>query len=556
MRCRALRTTISGFVSADRIPAIIRERTSLETVSGPGFACETGYRPSSSMGSRMSQRFGIVDLFAGPGGLSEGFSACRSRAELSVRLSIEMDRHAVRTLRLRTFLRSFEDGFPKEYYSVLDGAVRSDDTDAVADMLAEKFPKHWRLAESHSLQLELGKRGAFDKIKGRLDGIREEHAGNTILIGGPPCQAYSLVGRARNRGTAGYVAEEDGRHFLYREYVRILERLKPAAFVMENVKGILSSKVQGRAVFQRILEDLSSAAESEGGYRLYSLASGDMTGSKDPHDFIVRAEDHGVPQERHRVFIVGVRQDIARRSNWSPALETRKRVSVGEAIGGLPRLRAGTGRGDSLNDWRRTVRAQADMVSKAADTDKKVVRRMTAAINNGIRQTLPRFSLFYPDRNSDIGGDLGLWLRDEKLTVLAQHETRGHMASDLGRYGYAAAFADVHGSSPKLADFPGALQPDHKNRSTGKFADRFRVQLRNEPSKTVVSHISKDGHYFIHPDPAQCRSLTVREAARLQTFPDNYLFCGPRTEQFKQVGNAVPPYLARQIAEEIMRLLA
>lgn len=149
--------------------------------------------------------------------------------------------------------------------------------------------------------------------------------------------------------------------------------------------------------------------------------------------------------------------------------------------------------------------------------------------------------------------ELRTWLHDPRLGGVLQHEARSHMRSDLHRYLFASCFAKANDYSPKLTTFPPKLRPAHGNMAAENvpFTDRFRVQLADEPSTTVVSHISKDGHYYIHPDPAQCRSLTVREAARLQTFPDNYFFEGNRTQQYHQIGNAVPPYLARKIAEVV-----
>ena len=129
------------------------------------------------------------------------------------------------------------------------------------------------------------------------------------------------------------------------------------------------------------------------------------------------------------------------------------------------------------------------------------------------------------------------------------------MADDLARYLFASAFGCAFRRSPKSYDFPDALAPNHANWYTGSFDDRYRVQVAESPCTTITSHIAKDGHYFIHHDPGQCRSLTVREVARLQTFPDNYFFHGSRTQQYIQVGNAVPPYLAYQIARTLWNIL-
>jgi DNA (cytosine-5)-methyltransferase 1 len=142
---------------------------------------------------------------------------------------------------------------------------------------------------------------------------------------------------------------------------------------------------------------------------------------------------------------------------------------------------------------------------------------------------------------------------------LSHHVSRGHMQGDLHRYLFASCYGELYDQSAHLRDFPSALLPLHKNvqfRTQSHFEDRFRVQLKNRPASTITSHISKDGHYFIHYDPTQCRSLTVREAARLQTFPDNYLFEGSRTAQYHQVGNAVPPLLSMQIAEIVYEVLS
>jgi DNA (cytosine-5)-methyltransferase 1 len=154
------------------------------------------------------------------------------------------------------------------------------------------------------------------------------------------------------------------------------------------------------------------------------------------------------------------------------------------------------------------------------------------------------------------------WFLDARLDGVCNHESRAHMESDLWRYFFSACFAEANGKSPVLDEFPMSLLPRHKNAKSEyeddhiAFADRFRVQLKNRPATTVTAHIAKDGHYFIHPDPLQCRSLTVREAARLQTFPDNYLFLGTRTSQYQQVGNAVPPLVARQLAKIVFDILS
>jgi DNA (cytosine-5)-methyltransferase 1 len=384
------------------------------------------------------------------------------------------------------------------------------------------------------------------------------------LVGGPPCQAYSLVGRSRMMSRPDF--GQDERHTLYLEYLRIIIDHRPPIFVMENVKGLLSATIEGKSAVARIVRDLSDPSSAIRGaphnlsYKLYSLSEDEATeGDVDPRVFLVRAEEHGIPQARHRMFIVGIRNDLKVRPKL---LRRMKPPTVRDTIGSLPAIRSSISKApDSPSAWLSEIRRISDLGIRRQLNGVAYASDIAQALDvqNLITFKTPQasFSTRYTFRNPRHDVLRGIY--DERLTVLTAHDARSHMASDLRRYFYAAVFAETTGRSPRLADFPAVLLPDHQNVELGRrgkmFSDRFRVQLADHVSTTITSHICKDGHYFIHYDPAQCRSLTVREAARLQTFRDNYYFAGPRTAQYHQVGNAVPPQLARQIAEIVAVVL-
>ena len=517
--------------------------------------------------------FQIIDLFAGPGGLGEGFASHAEGETFRIAVSAEMESSAHQTLTLRSFFRHVrgDEAALRAYY---DFCTMED-----APHPGLLHPAAWNAAQAESNQLTLGTPGDnlfLDSLLKKAK-LRED---STVLIGGPPCQAYSLVGRARNRGKQDYVAADDHRHFLYREYLRILHKNRPAVFVMENVKGILSSRVGGKLVFNDILRDLTDPGKALGlgsglRYTIHSLVSpttfepGMDPDSIDASDFIIEAERYGIPQARHRVILIGVRQELAYDGRFR--LKEAKQLTVHDSIYSLPPLRSRLSKADSSAAWRQVVTALAEnLISEAESQGKKALASETESQSLktladqlrsdelAIGKTLETGALRYRHMKvHEPESTYRNWVRDDRLQVWLNHESRSHMPSDLGRYFYTAVFGRAFGRTPKgHRDFAlKGLAPEHANWKSGKFIDRFRVQRWGAPSTTVTSHIAKDGHYFIHPDPGQCRSLTVREAARLQAFPDNYFFRGTRTQQYHQVGNAVPSLLAKQIAEVVNDIL-
>ena len=508
--------------------------------------------------------YAVVDLFAGPGGLGEGFAECREpdgKSRFATVLSVENDHHAHRTLLLRSFLRKFEGDPPDEYYRFLNG-------ESPEPNWKELDTDKWREAVNETRCLELGTPDAHDFLEERIEEIRSEWGDRTILLGGPPCQAYSVVGRVRNKGEPTYDIRKDSRYKLYEQYIEVLAKLQPAVAVMENVKGLLSANLKGERIFPVVLAGLRYP-RNRTAYRTYALCPRSRNDSlldyaADPADFVVRAEEHGVPQRRHRVFVVCVRHDIVDTLPVTalPRLKpSADRVTVDEVIGAMPRLRSMLSRGDSPSDWLRAVlearKEAGDLMLGLPPEEEESYSTVLSGLVEALRSEIPPTtggsgSVALPQACPDA---LRKWIVDDRIQRLPNNDSRGHMPSDLARYLFAAAFATVSGRSPKTRDFPPELAAKHSNWSSGSFDDRFRVQISGSPATTVTSHLAKDGHYFIHPDATQVRSFTVREAARVQTFPDNYFFCGPRTSQYVQVGNAVPPFLARQIAESVWTIL-
>ncbi|MCK4529335.1 DNA cytosine methyltransferase [candidate division WOR-3 bacterium] len=409
-----------------------------------------------------------IDIFSGGGGLSEGFY----RAGFNIISHIERDRNAVETLKTRVmFFHLKKAGLLNEYYGYLYGQISRDDLIARHNLA--------NLINSNVIHNEISDQNVDNivqriKLTMKIKGIKKID----VLMGGPPCQAYSLVGRARDP----YNMERDRRNYLYKHYVEFLKKINPEIFIFENVPGVLSAG-NGKLFddIQRYMND----AGYEINYRILNSA------------------DFAVLQNRKRVILIGWKKG----NNFKyPTFERMKHsYRVKDILDDMPVLKAGEGKEDA-QDYK------------------------TNDFNGYLRK-------------SEIRTD---------YDRVINHVARPHRKEDLRIYKYAIN-KYLNGERLKYTDLPQRLQ-FHKNKKS--FLDRFKVIDRNAPaSHTVVAHIAKDGHYYIHPDINQLRSLTVREVARLQSFPDNYKFEGPRTAQFVQVGNAVPPLMAEAIGQKVKEIL-
>ena len=401
----------------------------------------------------------FIDLFAGASGMSEGFI----RAGLNPISHIEMDKYACDSIRTRAAYHYLTKNGKEEFYiDYLKGLISREE-------LYKEVPK--KILDS-VLNIEITDdsiKSIFSKIDKTLIDKKVD-----LIIGGPPCQAYSLLGRHHEN------IENDPRNKLYIQYGRFLKKYEPKAFVFENVPGLLSAnKGQHfknlKAYFRKI------------GYEVY-------------HDTL-NAADYGVLQARKRIIIVGWKKNND--FGFPEIKKVIEEFTVNDILQDLPKLNPG---------------------------DAMQVAKYTIPKND----YLQKFEL----RNG--------------VDFVTQHISRQHNERDLKIYKTAIKKWNKGEERLRYPDLPKELKT-HKNETS--FTDRYKVVNGNGVSHTVVAHIAKDGHYYIHPDIKQCRSISVREAARLQSFPDDFYFEGSRSAAFKQIGNAVPPLMAFAIAKSIKQLL-
>jgi DNA (cytosine-5)-methyltransferase 1 len=416
------------------------------------------------MEDKKDKKLTFIDLFAGAGGLSEGFI----RAGFKPIGHVEMNKDACDTIKTRTAYHWLKNnGKIKIYHDYLKSDTKNKE-------------ELWRKVPEHLINSVINKEISEETLPHIFNVIDNELGGNKVdlIVGGPPCQAYSVAGRARKD------MESDPRNHLYKHYVKFLERYNPEMFVFENVPGILSAK--NGEYLNKIFEEVRRAG--------YDLAI--------PPKKYLNAKDFGVLQDRKRVIIIGWKKEM--KLSYPDFNSKEYKFSIlKDLFSDLKPLNNGEG---TLN---------------------------AVEYSKPLNEYLEQFKI----RNG--------------LEFVTQHISRPNNPNDLKIYKIAV---DEWNKGKRLvySTLPSELI---KHSNTESFTNRFQVVNGNGISHTVVAHIAMDGHYYIHPDKNQNRSISVREAARIQSFPDDYFFEGSRTAAFKQIGNAVPPLMAEAIALKLKDIL-
>lgn len=402
-----------------------------------------------------------IDLFAGAGGLSEGFRRCG----FNIIAHVEKEYSAALTLKTReAFYYLKENNMLEDYISYVSGRISREE---LYSLVPEQIVQRVINQEISDETCE----GIFDRIDSMLNGEPVR-----VIIGGPPCQAYSLAGRSRDPQRM----ENDPRNYLYLQYIKFIERYRPDFFIFENVLGLLSAR--GGEIFVSMQRDMRAV-----GYNI---------------DYrVLNACDFGVPQSRKRIILIGWNENI----NFEyPIFEKfNNNVTVNCLLGELPSLNAG--------------------------------ESIPYAFNNTINHELEE-----------------IHINDGTFKHILQHVSRNNNQHDLEIYRKCVETWNNLHRQLRYNELPARLTTHNNNRI---FLDRFKVVPGDGISHTIVAHIAKDGHYYIHPNINQNRSLSVREVARIQTFPDDYYFENSRTAAFTQIGNAVPPLMAERISEKILNAI-